>query len=164
MANTWAEHTSVTITIKEQGGKVRSYDLDAFVGFSMSEENLMKELHEHPVKFSYVAALHAAAMVRSERLEERLSVKKAELDKKIRTEAANTETRITEEMVKNMIRTHKDVAALGVEYFDAREQEEVLKALRDGLYERLKCMTLVASNYKRERDTDPGTRVDRARR
>lgn len=164
MKDSWASHTSVKVPIVEQGGKALTYDLDAFFGFSQNEEKLMQELLEHPAKFAYVASLFASASVRSERLTEKQKVKEAELDKKIRLEAAQSEVKLTEEHIKKMIRTHKELLALQEEYFTVREQEEVLRAMKEGMYERLKCMLAWVNMFKTQRDTDPGSRVDRAKR
>lgn len=163
-AAAWSDHTSVNLPITEQGGKVLHYDLDAFVSFSQNEEKLQRELAEHPAKFAYVASLFASASVRSERLAERMKVKHAELDKKIRSEAAASDVRVTEDHIKNMIRTHKEYLAIQEEYFVQREQEENLRALKDGMFERLKCMLAWANMFKAQRDTDPGSRVDRGNR
>jgi hypothetical protein len=162
--SSWAEHTSVKVPITEQGGRVIHYDLDKFIGFSQDEGKLQQELLEHPAKFAYVASLFASASVRTERQQERVKVKAAELDKKIRMQAVESETRLTEDMIKNMIRTHKEYLALQEEYFTLREQEENLRALKDGMFERLKCMLAWANMFRAQRDTDPGARVDRAKR
>ena len=68
---------------------------------------------------------------------------------------------LTEKQIESIVIGHPKYVKAKLAYFEVREQEENLRAIRDALFQRNGALMAILTNHRSEENTDPGSRIDR---
>ena len=164
MPDDWSDHEAERLNIKEHGGKVREYNVDDLLDVGISPEKNRQALREQPQKFAYFSSLYAAAVVQAQRAKENVKRTELRLNKKVRQVAADAGEKVTEGAIESLVKNNKEYIDAVDKHLEAMAQEEVLDGIRESLYQRHQVLITLLNNSRPEIDTDPGARIDRARR
>jgi hypothetical protein len=152
-----------TVTFRE-GKKVSTFNIDEMMGVQFSQAKLQEALTKHAALATHYFTLHGAAVVLRERAKARLDGVVVELDARVRAEiATGSGHKVTETAIRNIVEGTKEYKRAIEDFLDAREQEETLQAIREGFRHKKDVLIVLANNFRLERDTDPGGKIDRNR-
>ena len=91
---------------------------------------------QQPMLFYKVSEAFVRAASERDALKERLAIVDAELDSEIREKLEAEEIKITETNVKSKVQTHKRHETAFKSYIKAKEQADVLQALKEAFHQR----------------------------
>ena len=97
----------------------------------IDKNRLDEELEEQPMLLFKISEAYVQAAAERDMLKEALATTDAKLDKKAREVLGRSEEKVTEAMVKNYVQTGKDHETATRAYLEAKQQAELLSALKD---------------------------------
>lgn len=140
-------------------GELREY-------LRIDKTRLDEELEEQPMLLFKISEAYIQAAAARDAAKEHLATVDAKLDKKGREELDRREEKVTEAMVKNYVQTAKDHEKATQGYFDAKNNADLLSALKDAFHQRGSMLrdlaTLYNANYYEQGVAKPTTAGNRA--
>jgi hypothetical protein len=142
-------------------------EIDELKGYLKIDKNrLDEELEEQPMLLFKISEAYVQAAAERDMLKEALATTDAKLDRKARESLERSEEKVTEAMVKNWVQTDKEHATATRAYLDAKQQAELLVALRDAFQSRgyflRDLATLYTANYYEQGSAKPTNTGNRA--
>lgn len=107
-----------------------SFDFEKFRGYLSIDKNALDvEITQHPELLFRVAEAYITAAAERDASKEMLAMTDAEVDAEVREELEGE--KVTEAIVKNRVQIHKKHIAAWAAFTEAKQQADVLGALRD---------------------------------
>ena len=132
----------------------------------INKHRLDEELEEQPVLLFQISEAFVQASAERDMLKEQLATIDATLDGKARTKLERTQDKVTEAMVKNSVQTSHEHEAASVAYLKAKNQADLLAALKEAFHSRgymiRDLCTLYAANYYEQGSAKPTNDTNRA--
>ena len=121
---------------------------------AISKETIDKDLAEHPAKFLWYAILAARAAAHRDEIKQSLSDARAQVDIKIRNDMANSNTKTTEDKIRNLVETDIAVLSLKNDYLSACEDADLAQAVKEAFYHRKDALVTLGANMRAELETE----------
>lgn len=123
---------------------------------SIDKTDLESEFLSHPSKFAYYAGLYELAQTRADKLKFELEVLYAQLDFKVRQNAAavnasrskDDKIKYTEAMVENEVKTSEAYQKKYNDYLEACKTAGLLNRAREAFMQRKDCLIQLAHNSR----------------
>ena len=132
----------------------------------INKHRLDEELEEQPMLLFQISEAFVQASAERDMLKEQLATIDATLDGKARTKLERTQDKVTEAMVKNSVQTSADHEAASAAYLKAKNQADLLAALKEAFHSRgymiRDLCTLYAANYYEQGSAKPTNTTNRA--
>lgn len=132
----------------------------------INKHRLDEELEEQPMLLFQISEAFVQASAERDMLKEQLATIDATLDGKARTKLERTQDKVTEAMVKNSVQTSPDHEAASAAYLKAKNQADLLAALKEAFHSRgymiRDLCTLYAANYYEQGSAKPTNNTNRA--
>lgn len=132
----------------------------------IDKHKLDEELEEQPMLLFQISEAYVQAAAERDMLKEALATTDAKLDKKAREYLDKREEKVTEAMVKNFVLTDKEHEKATQAYFDAKNQADLLFALKEAFQSRgyflRDLATLYTANYYEQGVAKPTNATNRA--
>ena len=132
----------------------------------INKHRLDEELEEQPMLLFQISEAFVQASAERDMLKEQLATIDATLDGKARTKLERTQDKVTEAMVKNSVQTSADHEAASAAYLKAKNQADLLAALKEAFHSRGYMIrdhcTLYAANYYEQGSAKPTSNTNRA--
>jgi len=126
--------------------------LEGFRDLKIDDANLDKELSEQASKYLFVAEKAVNAEFAYESFKAQTQQLAAELDSKIRAEAAAAGSKVTEAGITKEIERHPDYVKAQQALNTKRAQKELMRALRESWYMRKDLLIQMAIKQRSEID------------
>lgn len=108
---------------------------------------LDEELAHQPQLFFTVSEAYVEAAAMRDELKEKLATTDAELDNLVRIDLEQSQSKVTEAIVKNAIQSHPAHKAASDAYLAAKKEADVLLAMKDSFYQRASMIRDLSSLY-----------------
>ena len=132
----------------------------------INKHRLDEELEEQPMLLFQISEAFVQASAERDMLKEQLATIDATLDGKARAKLERTLDKVTEAMVKNAVQTSGDHEAASAAYLKAKNQADLLAALKEAFHSRgymiRDLCTLYAANYYEQGSAKPTNTTNRA--
>ncbi len=103
---------------------------------SIDKNNLDKMLIEHPVWFGHIAEQLALAVSKRDRIKDEVELVRAQVDKQVRTTAADEAKKITETQVLSAVEIHVEFRSIREQYLDQRLLTDQWFGLKEAFVQR----------------------------
>jgi hypothetical protein len=132
----------------------------------INKHRLDEELEEQPMLLFQISEAFVQASAERDMLKEQLATIDATLDGKARTKLERTQDKVTEAMVKNAVQTSADHEAASAAYLRAKNQADLLAALKEAFHSRgfmiRDLCSLYTANYYEQGSAKPTNTTNRA--
>ena len=131
----------------------------------INKHRLDEELEEQPMLLFQISEAYVAAAAQRDALKEELATVDAKLDHEGRIDLDRKLDKVTEAMVKNYVQTNKKHEAATMAYFAAKQQADLLSALKESFQSRgfmiRDLCSLYTANYYEQSSVKPTNDANR---
>jgi hypothetical protein len=132
----------------------------------IDKHRLDEELEEQPMLLFQISEAYVQAGAERDMLKEQLATIDAKADAKARTKLDRISEKVTEAMVKNAVQTSTEHETASAAYLKAKEQADLLFALKEAFQSRgyflRDLASLYAANYYEQGSAKPTNNTNRA--